>query len=271
VMAGIVVDASRMHLTKSHWSALLGELSDLAGRQLSELHTSEFYSGNGVWQGVDGETRSAVVRVILNWLTERKHHLVFAAVDKERFNSSVNAGNVHPEVRTIWRFMGFHLILAIQRSLQSQAKNKGHTVFVFDNQHKHEKHFADLVNAPPAWSDSYYRRAKNQERLDQIVDVPYFGDSKQVALIQVADFFAYFLRRYIEVVDNFRQPRYTDEQAKLSEWASNIAERVLQGSAIYPAKGRCACVSMFYDHAPPAARALVLAPAPPRRRLCVGR
>lgn len=38
-----------------------------------------------------------------------------------------------------------------------------------------------------------------QKQLDQIVDVPYFGDSREVVLIQVADFAAFFLRRYAEI------------------------------------------------------------------------
>jgi hypothetical protein len=48
--------------------------------------------------------------------------------------------------------------------------------------------FTKLLLNPPAWSDTYYGRKKKQEQPDQIVDVPHFVDSKEVALIQLADF-----------------------------------------------------------------------------------
>src|SRR5437870_5542785 len=75
-MVGIVVDASRMHLTKAHWEELLEVLSERAGRQIREIHTRNFYSGNGTWREFDGPTRARVISSVFEWLAERKHSVV---------------------------------------------------------------------------------------------------------------------------------------------------------------------------------------------------
>jgi hypothetical protein len=130
-MAGIVVDASRMHLTKKHWQELLGHLSQVAGRDIRELHTRDFYRGNGVFCGIDGDDRRAITTAIFDWLSERKHHVVFASVVKQSYLSAFDAGTIPTELNTLWRFMGFHLILALQKHCQGDSGVKGHTLFVF--------------------------------------------------------------------------------------------------------------------------------------------
>ncbi len=87
----------------------------------------------------------------------------------------------------------------MQRAFQGEEKNKGNTIFVFDDEHMEERDFKTFISDPPRWTDSYYSRERRQAPLDEIIDVPYFADSKHVALLQVADFIAYFLRRYAEI------------------------------------------------------------------------
>lgn len=125
--------------------------------------------------------------------------------------------------------MGFHLMLAVQKALQGKHGTKGNTVFIFDNENREEKKFANLIASPPAWSDAYYKKGKKQRRLDQIVDVPYFGDSKEVSLIQLADFLAYFLRRYIEIREEAVPLRYAGEDEKT--WTDAIKKRLISLSS----------------------------------------
>jgi hypothetical protein len=106
------------------------------------------------------------------------------------------------------------------------------------------------------WSDSYYSKGKKQTRLDQVIDVPYFGDSKEVSLIQVADFIAYFLRRYAEIKDGFLPLRYPDEMDKVSGWIKILQNCSIPAASIYPSVGRCECSNLFYQHAPKSIRDL---------------
>jgi hypothetical protein len=238
VMVGVVVDSQRMHITKEDWDDLLKHLSGIVGVRLDELHTRDFYSGNSPFRGIAGPKRSEYISTIFQWFADRKHHFIHTAIDKNAFQSAVRMGVVPPEIRTVWRCMGAHIILAAQRAFQKIEKTKGHTIFIFDNEHREEKHFKEFIFQPPGWSDSYYERGKKQRAFEHVIDVPYFADSKDVALLQLADFTAYFLRRYAEIEERHSAPRYPDEYPKVKNWISLLASRSIGLNCIYPCKGR---------------------------------
>lgn len=253
VMVGVMVDALRMRPTKSDWDRVLGELSKLTGKQLDELHTREFYAGNGVWRELGGPLRSQIIDLVMDWVAARKHLIVYCAIDKKKWHDGFSADPRHADVSTIWRFLGLHLVLAIQKVNQATPKNKGNTVLVFDNEERERTRFTDLILDPPGWTDSYYSRKKSQDALDQIVDAPYFADSKDVPLLQVADFIAYFLRRHLEIANGDKE-RYTGETAKVDAWAKKAIARCIPISSLYPKTRRCACADLFFEYAPPALR-----------------
>lgn len=253
-MVGVIVDSQRMHLTKAHWGELLDALSRIVAKKLTELHTRDFYAGGGVWYHMKGPDRARAITAIFKWLIERKHHIVYASVVKKSYYDSLKDGKIPKELSTPWRFMAFHLLLALQKRYQREEKTKGNTIVIFDNEERERTRITDLINNPPAWSDAYYDKLKKQERLDQIVDVPYFGDSAEVPLIQVADLVTFFLRRYAEIKENHVPPRYTDEPARIEEWAKMISELSIGRSFMYPAKARCEIGELFYSHAPKSIR-----------------
>lgn len=250
VMVGVIVDAQRMHLTKIHWQELLQDLSAIVRRQVTEIHTRDFYAGNNQWRGIDGPQRAAIISAIFEWLRDRKHHIVYAAVDKERFNRDFRNEPQADDIGSLWRFMALHTVLAIQRHYQTETKNKGNTVFIYDNEEREAKRFTNLIKNPPDWTDSYYSRQPRQAKLDQIIDVPYFVDSQEVGLIQVADFISFFMRRFIEIREGAVQPGYADEGERLNGWMDIAFRRSLPKSVIYPSRGRCACADLFYRCAP---------------------
>jgi hypothetical protein len=142
----------------------------------------------------------------------------------------------------------------MQKCCQRESKNKGHTLFVFDNEERERMRFTDVIMRPPDWSGEYYGRKKKQEPLDQIVDVPYFGDSQEVALIQVADVASFFLRRYAEIKEGLVPARYDDEEARVSGWVETLVGRSL--SRPYPKVGRTRSEQLFFDNASQSIRGL---------------
>jgi hypothetical protein len=146
VMVGIVVDAQRMHLTKAEWEQLLQELSKMAGRSITEFHTRDFYPGNGVWREISGPRRADILSRIFTWLAERKHHIVYASVCKKKYYDSNRVQAIPAELNTVWRFLSFHIALAIQKYGQTFEKTKGHTIFVFDNEERERLRFTDVIN-----------------------------------------------------------------------------------------------------------------------------
>lgn len=255
-MVGIVVDAGRMHLTKADWAKLLEKLSKMAGHQIVELHTRDFYSGNGVFRDIKGKERAEVISEVFQWLCARKHHVVYSSVRKASYFEALERQEIPDELNTLWRFLGFHLILAMQKNCQREWRNKGHTIFVFDNEERERMRFTDIIMKPPAWSDAYYRRESKQRQLDQIVDVPYFGDSKEVSLIQLADFMSFFLRRYAEIKEGLVPAKYADEEEKVAEWITELASRSIGSAYIYPKTQREYAENLFYLRAPDSIRSL---------------
>jgi hypothetical protein len=250
VMVGIVVDTARMRVTKAEWEQVLADLGTFANRPVKELHTRDFYAGNGAWRDVDGKTRARTIGAIFDWLCARKHDVVFTAVEKSLFYASLPVDKrLEGDVKTLWRYLGLHLALSVQKNFQKQKNNKGNTVLILDNEEKEEMRFTSLLLDPPAWTDSYYSRGKKQDSFDQPVDAPYFADSTHVPMLQVADFVAYFFRRYCEL-EACGSERYMGEREQVAGWVKKALGRALPRSAIFPKTGRCACGDLYFQMAP---------------------
>ncbi len=257
IMVGVIADSYRMRPTKEAWNNLLSTLSEIIGRTIEEIHTRDFYSGNSPWRDLNGNQRSAIIAAIFKWLRARKHSIVFSAVDKEKFRESFNDESVASDISTLWRFLALHIALSLQKYFQGSPRGKDRTVnqkgkfvLIFDNEVREEKHFTDLLLDAPEWTDSYYNRLPKQDKLSQIVDVPHFVDSKDVGLIQLADFICFFLRKHIELQMEYAEPSYRDEKKKVSEWADLILKQSIPKSNCYLARGRCACADLFCKYAP---------------------
>jgi len=249
VMAGVVADANRMHLTKSAWGELLGHLSAIVGADVQEFHTHKFYGGQGIWKGIDGSRRAQIISAIIDWMAERKHKVTYSAVDKEKFEKRQKTDTRLADL-SIWRTLGLHGALSLQRCHQRETKPKGHTVLIYDEQVMEKERHTELLLAPPEWTDSYYSRGKSDPPLEQLIDVPHFVDSKKVELVQVADLYAFILRRYFELVEGFDTPNYRDEMTKIRGWAESIFTQTISNGHIYPKKSASEAAKVFQSVAP---------------------
>jgi len=263
VLAGIIADAHRMHVTKSDWLAILQRLSNDVQRPIEEFHTRHFYKGNGIWRSLNGQQRTAVLNRILEWMNERNHKVAFAAVDKGKVDpSSLSDKNnfVRNDKPSFWKLAAIHLLLSIQKYHQSNERKKGHTVMVFDNGNDPEE-IAEIVLSPPTWTDSFYdyqreirkRRASipNPDLpLNMIVDVPYFADSRHVGMLQIADLFSYLLRHHAELQAGYTNPDYPDEKDKVSSWVSRLATLLVPDNFRWKVSGGCECNKFFRSIAP---------------------
>ena len=263
VLAGIIADAHRMHVTKSDWLGILQRLSNDVQRPVEEFHTRHFYKGNGIWRSLNGEQRTAVLNRILEWMNERNHKVVFAAVDKGKVDASHLSDKdnfIRNDKPNFWKLAAVHLLLSIQKYHQSNERKKGHTVMVFDNGNDPEE-IAEVVLRPPTWTDSFYdyqREIRKRKAsfpnpdlpLNMIVDVPYFADSRHVGMLQIADLFSYLLRHHAELQAGYRSPDYGDEKDKVSSWVSRLATLLVPDNFRWKASGGCECTKFFRSIAP---------------------
>lgn len=236
VMVAVVVDALRMHKTKEDWDELLSLLKGVCGEKLKEFHMSGFYSGDGHWHKIDGPVRAKLISSILSWWGERKHCITFTAVDKEIFKKMKSSGELFDGCSSAWQTAAIHITLSLQKAHRICSGNKGHTLMLFDEKVEEESPLIKFISDPPSWTDSYYNKKADEEQLGQIIDVPYFGNSKNVLLLQVADLIAFVLRRHIEVSEGRSSYAYKDEQARLEEWLGLISNRCYPSSIRWPGK-----------------------------------
>lgn len=256
VMAGIIVDATRMHVTKDVWADFLERLSEAFGKRVDEFHSREFYRGNGIWRGTDGTKRARIIEAILSWVEKRKHKCVFSGIDKDKYKKASKNDERIKQLKSMWCTVAMHCVLQVQKQHQREKGTKGHSVLIFDREVKEEAALSLLIHKPPQWIDTYYSREEKQAALDQIVDVPFFADSKHILLSQVADLFAYILRTSAEIQDGLLKEKYEGEGAKMRAWSRRITSVALPSASRYPSKGRCAAASLFWDLAPSTIRGL---------------
>lgn len=235
IMVATIVDGQRMHITKKAWEQLLATLGKVTGRDIKEFHSAAFYKGKGVWHSLNGSERSSVITAIVEWLKRRKHKITFAGIDKAKFESAKSDHRV-TFLKTPWRFLAAHILLSIQKEHQKEKNNKGNSVFVFDREVMEEAALSEMVRTPPSWMTRYYTEASDIEPFDQIIDVPYWGDSCDVHLIQVSDLMSFILRQYVELAEGARDVKYPDESEKVTGWARQIMDVALPNGCRYSSK-----------------------------------
>ena len=113
--------------------------------------------------------------------------------------------------------MAIHITLSLQKCYHGAPRrrnrtlnNRGACVLIFDNEHREESRFTNLIIDPPDWTDSYYDRRPNQAKFSQIIDVPHFVDSRQVVLLQLTDFICFFIRKHLELTMDLYESAYLD-------------------------------------------------------------
>ena len=250
VLAGIVVDAQRMHLAKREYQALFQAASNSARSPIPELHARDLLPGNDKWRRIDPSIRKGVVSDILEWISCRSHKIVFAAVDRKRFVTTLNDFQYAPSIPDDFTAAAFHIMLSLQRHFQQLKRNKGKIVFVFDQGANFDPLY-EIVIDPPPWSRAYYEHAKKPQPLSQIVDMPFTADSKLVPLIQVADLICYIIRTYTLISDYERSEKYQGELDDYTEWVKIIKSCLVPQSHRYKKKSACELSKFYNELAPP--------------------
>jgi hypothetical protein len=255
VMVGIVVDAYRLNRTREEFGEIFNDIQQLFQDNLKEVKGAKVLYGRGRWRNVDLETRKRIVSSLCDWVVERKHHIVLAAIDRERFKQSDRSR--FPEVDDDpWLACSLHIALQLQKKYQSEKKNKGRTfLFIDDDKQKADK-LSELLFQPPEWTDSYYGRRRNQARLDQLIDSSFAVKSHHVGLVQVADIYAVILRRYAELHEYERSEEWQGEKSLIDEWVRTLASRMLPKATRWPERAKAPCSKWYNDIAPKSLRAL---------------
>ena len=253
VLVGVVVDAHRMHVSKNDWQHVLKKCSEIAGRPVKELHTRHLYRGQKEWENVTPPIRVAVIDVLLEWFLNRKHGFTFGAVDADELKKleATEPTWFAPTPGVIpGSIAALHIFCTIQKLHQAEKKNKGHTVVVMDGDTKPSEHVCEWSCSPPPWTDDFYDRPAKKEPFDQLVDIPYYGDSRRVLLLQMSDLLAYLIRQNTMLQMGLADEKYEGEVKRMANWADMAMKMAYPSSARWRSRGRSPAEDLFLRLAP---------------------
>jgi len=257
VIAGVVIDSYRIHLTRREWIAILKSMASLAGEPIREFHMRNVYSGRKEWRSTRPDNRAKAISTVLDWLANKGHPLVFSATMKTAFDlRMLSECSMLNELESRWVSEAFHIALSINKAHKGMKGNKGKTVLVFDRGSGYEQRLSELLVSPPSWSDSYYSRGEKEDRLGEIMDTSFFADSLHAPLIQIADAVAFILRRIAEMKDAGLHERFKGEVENLERWLGKIKPRFQSAAHRYKRSARCRCADLFWAIAPPSLRGI---------------
>lgn len=205
VVCGVITDITKLFKTQRELSKTMNVLKDNR-ITVDELKARQVYGGRGPWEKVNGEVRHEIFESLLQWASDRKCKFVVCPIDSKKFFNAKENGCAYSKlIKHPYEAGAMNVTLAVQRVHGGKKNNKGKTFIVFDEQQKHDKNYENLITEHIDVFDEFYdykpsTRSKNlTERLDAIIDIPFFSKSKASVLIQVADMVAFVVNQYLKL------------------------------------------------------------------------
>ena len=237
VLCGVITDISKLFKTQKEHAKIIQILNDFKLKvPLSELKASDIYRGRKGWSGVEPGLRDGVFETILAWAEKSKCKFIVCPIDSESFFTHKENDCVFSEkFQYPYEAGAFNIILAIQRRNKSIKHNKGRTIIIFDEQKRHDENILKIIEGDLSFTDGFagYKPGDKQPpRLDQVIDVPHFSKSHLAVLIQLADWAAFIVARYLLLTSYGNKESYKKEKDKIENWYTKIGENLIPPTCI---------------------------------------
>jgi hypothetical protein len=240
VLCGVLTDVTKLFKTQREHANLLQLLKD-NGIPLSELKAADAYRGRKHWTGIEPGIRDTVFQGVFAWLNERSCRFIVCPIDTRKFFDLKASGcPLSNSFNAPYEAGAINILLGIERIQASKKKNKGKTLVVFDEQNGHDENMLRLLSGDLAFTDPYTGytprpRARVQEpRLQQVIDVPHFSKSHLSVLIQLADWAAFVVNRYLLLTVYGEMESYVGELEKIEGWYQAVGGALVPHTAIDP-------------------------------------
>ncbi|MGH9536113.1 MAG: DUF3800 domain-containing protein [Terriglobales bacterium] len=245
VMVGIIADLHRVGPTRREFSLILGDLNSLYPGGLRELKGQKLLAGSDGWRQLDPTLRKAIAQLLCGWVSDRKHTLALAAVDKAAHKK---AGAPIPEVNDPWVAAALHLTLQVQRAHGRLKGGKGATMFVLD-EGRDVAALNSVLWEPTDWPCSYYGGQAGRGSLGQLFDVAFTVKSGHAGLVQVADLYAAVFRRYAEL-ESGGEEDFKGEGHLFRGYVGQLKKRLIPRADRWPKNVGCQCAQWYRSVAP---------------------
>ena len=225
VMCGLIVDAYSLRKTTAEFDNILGsffaQYSDIElGRTESggfELKTNDAINGNRKWRKVDAQIRKDFVRQLCQEFISARGKIAGIGISIKCAKDADDSVYKQPFGTDYWVACGMYVSSLIQREMQKEKGNKGHTVLIVDDNKVKMPKISQELHESESWYDGLYqtqrvfrgkrewkKRTKN-DRFDQIINTAFAIDSEHSSLIQVADAVCHIIRRHLEIEDGVKE------------------------------------------------------------------
>lgn len=240
VICGIITDATKLFKTQRQHQQIIDILNE-KGIPLKELKAADTYRGRKSWSKVSPKVRDNIFHLIIKWAEERSCKFIVCPIDSQKFFENKKNGCRFCQLfQNPYEAGALNAILAVQRLQKYKKKNKGKTQIIFDEQKGHDENLLKFFEDDLSFTDGYTGytpkpRAKVQpQRLNQIIDAPHFSKSHLSVLIQLADWIAFIVNRYLLLTAYKNAEKYDGELDKISSWYERIGKSLITHTAINP-------------------------------------
>jgi len=247
VMVGIVADASRLGKSNEEFGGIFAKVQALFEENFAELKGAKMIFGRARWRKIDPERRKEIAVTLCEWVVRRKHDLVISAVDRSLFAKNPGPGLPKNEE---WIAAALHIALQVQKAHQGMERGKGRTFLIFDENKMFADHVSDLLYAPPPWTFEYYGCNRPGDAFSEVIDSSFTVKSHHAGLVQIADLYAFVLRRFAEMAQYGLAEEWAGERGFIEELVGILRPRMLDRSFRYPQRGGGDCAAWFRSMAP---------------------
>ena len=177
----------------------------------TELKTIRFINGKGAWSQIASDERKDFLARVCQLAVEQGGRVFGIGLSFDAYSSASSQESDCPLGNNYWLAAAMFTMAVVQKRMQGEARNKGHTVVVMDENKRHMSALSEAIHDANPWFDGLYQtrktkrkkqiweRRKPEDRFHQIINTPFSIKSHHSSFIQVADAVAYVYRRWLEL------------------------------------------------------------------------
>lgn len=203
VMVGIIIDEKKLHKYSREVGEKIRKLESeyhaIHDKGFKEIKTHALLSGkNKGWSKISPDIRKEFCLDLCKMAQSVPFQIVFSAIDREK-HSALNFDEYPDFCKKYWQSAAIQIALEAHCANSGTKRNKGKTLLIFDNNQQEASNLSDFLFQPDEWIKAYYNPPKKEPLLDNIIDTAFGIKSHHSGLVQVADCYAYIIRRCLEI------------------------------------------------------------------------
>ena len=214
VMCGVMVDAYKLRSRTAAFDGMLKKMLEQYPGTRTELKTGRFINGKGAWSRIGSDVRKDFLARVCHLAVGQGGKVFGIGVSLSAYTSAIAQYPNNPMGKHYWLAAAMFTMSVVQKRMQGETRNKGHTVVVMDDNKRHMPALSEAIHGAHAWFDGLYQvrkkkrgkkvweRRKSANRFDQIINTPFAIKSHHSSFVQVADAISYVYRRKLELTSD---------------------------------------------------------------------